>query len=70
MNDPLTLLTDKELDRMKRRAWTRAARAWQEARQPGLSNTVKTMLANEAFGEEQFVNACLREMSRRKEAHA
>lgn len=67
MSDMLGLLSDDELDRMKSRAWYRAGRAWQEARQPGLSNAVRVMLSDEAFAEEQFVNACIREISERKE---
>lgn len=66
--DTLKLLDDDELERMKTRSYIRAAREWQESRAPGLSNTVRNMLSNSAFSEEQFYNACLREESERKEA--
>lgn len=66
--DTLGLLTDQELERMRNRAWARAARAWQDARLPGQSNVVRNMLSNEAFSEEQFVNACIAEQSRRRSA--
>ena len=65
--DTLELLTDQELDQMKRRAWVRAARAWQDCRTSHLSNVVRLMISNEAYSEEQFVNACIREQSRRRE---
>lgn len=68
--ETLTLLSDVELDLMRRRAWVRAAKAWQEARQPHLSSVVRNMISNEAFSEEMLVNACIREQSRRKEVPA
>lgn len=70
LTDMLGFLSDEELERMKWRSHVRAARAWQECRVPGLSNTVRQMLSNEAFSEEQFFNACLREESERKERAA
>lgn len=66
----LGLLDDRELERMKSRAWWRAVRVWQEARAAGLSNTVRMMLVREAESEDAFVNACLAEISRRREAAA
>lgn len=67
MDEMLALLSDQELEAMKSRSWYRAARAWQEARADGLSNTVRIMLVQGAESESAFTNACLAEMSRRKE---
>lgn len=67
LSERLGLLTDADLSRMKGRSWHRAARAWQEARAER-NNTVRMMLAAEAESEEAFYNACLVEISRRREA--
>jgi hypothetical protein len=63
----LSLLTDVELERMRSRAWVRASRVWGECRVER-NPTIRKMLSDEAFSEEEFVNACIAEMSRRAEA--
>lgn len=70
MDEMLALLSDQELEAMKSRSWYRAARAWQEARSyagvRGMRH-ITQMLTASAVSEEAFTNACLAEMSRRKE---
>lgn len=67
IGERLGLLDDLQLERMKTRSYQRAARAWQEARAERVA-IVRVMLMHEAESEEAFYNACLVEISRRREA--
>lgn len=68
--EPESFLTDAEIVRMRDRAFGRAARAWQEARQPDLSNSVRMMLVREAESEEATWDRLQHEYLRRRDAIA
>lgn len=68
MIDPAVFLSDEELEGMKSRAFWRAARSWEEARKPGLSNSARLMLAAEAESASATWDRLNVEVSRRAEA--
>mgnify|MGYP001398877528 CR=1 FL=1 len=66
--ESLRNLTDEELRTMKDRSYWRAARAWQDARQSGLTNAAIHLLSESAQSEEDFWHSLQLEYLRRLDA--